>query len=77
MTFKELFPSFIAGTPIKREVWRGYWKYDPRITEIKIYTKECKVILFSETEDILFTIAGILQDDWEVATNENCDIEVK
>lgn len=77
MSFKDLFTTFIAGTPIKRKVWRGYWKYDPRTKDIKIFTKEGKVILFTETEDLLFTISGILQDDWEIATNENCDIEVK
>jgi hypothetical protein len=77
MTFKELFPSFIAGTPIKRKVWRGYWKYDTRNRHVVIYTKDAETIQFYEVEDWAFTLAGILQDDWEVATNENCDIEVK
>lgn len=77
MTFKELFADFISGTPIKRKVWKGYWKYDPMQNDIKIYTKEGDVIGFRETEDLPFTISGILQDDWEVATNINCDIEVK
>lgn len=75
MTFKELFPTFIAGTPIKREVWRGYWGY--KYGKIEIHTKTGEVIDFLDTKDILFTISGILEDDWEVATNENCDITVK
>jgi hypothetical protein len=75
MTFKELFPTFIAGTPIKRKAWRGYWTY--KYGRIEIHTKTGEVIDFLKVEDILFTIAGMLEDDWEVATNENCDIEVK
>jgi hypothetical protein len=77
MTFKELFPSFIAGTPIKRKVWRGYWKYNARIRQVVIYTKDGMVVPFEEVGDWAFTLSGILQDDWEVATNENCDIEVE
>lgn len=77
MTFKELFADFISGTPIKRKVWRGYWKYDPRENDIKIFTKEGDVVKFKEVEDLPFTISGMLQNDWEIATNENCDIEVK
>jgi hypothetical protein len=75
MTFKELFPDFIAGTPIKRKVWRGYWSY--KRGKIEIHARTGEVVEFLKTEDIIFTISGILQDDWEVATNENCDIEVK
>lgn len=75
MTFKELFPTFIAGTPIKRKAWRGYWVY--KYGKIEIHSKTGEVIDFLETKDILFTIAGMLEDDWEVATNENCDIEVR
>ena len=74
MTFKELLPTFIAGTPIKREVWGGYWVY--KYGKIEMHTKEGEVILLTDTKDILFTICGILEDDWEVATNENCVIKV-
>lgn len=77
MTIKDLFSEFISGTPIKRKVWRGYWKYNPRTKNIDMYTKEGEVIQITDTEDVLFTISGILADDWEIATNENCDIEVK
>jgi hypothetical protein len=74
MTFKELFPAFIAGTPIKRKVWKGYWIY--KYGKIEIHSKNGEVIDFLKTNDILFTIAGVLADDWEVATNENCAIPV-
>jgi hypothetical protein len=72
MQFKQLFADFIAGTPIKRKVWRGYWVY--KYGKIEIHSKTGEVINFLDTQDILFTISGILQDDWEVATNENCDV---
>jgi hypothetical protein len=74
MEFKELFATFIAGTPIKRKVWRGYWVY--KHGQIEIHTKTGEVILFKDTTDIIFTLAGILESDWEIATNENCDIKV-
>lgn len=77
MTFKELFSSFIAGTPIKRKVWGGYWKYNPHENDIEIYLKDGNKTHFSNTENILFTISHLSETDWEVATNENCDIEVK
>lgn len=69
MPFKELFPTFIAGTPIKRKAWRGYWVY--KYGKIEMHTWDNKVVNFLDSEDILFTISGILEDDWEVATSEN------
>lgn len=74
MLFKELFSEFVAGTPIKRKVWRGYWVY--RFKRIEIHTKDGQLIDFIDTDDILFTISGILQDDWEYANDDNCDIPV-
>lgn len=75
MKFKDLLADFISGTPIKRKTWRGYWVY--KHGKIEIHTKTGKVINFQNTEDVIFTVSGILQDDWEIATNENCDIPVK
>lgn len=76
-SFRDLFSSFISGTPIKRKGWRGYWKYDTELKNIKIYTKEGKVLLFTDTNDILFSLSHISEYDWEIATNKKCDIEVK
>lgn len=72
--FRDYLADFIAGVPIKRKPWRGYWIY--KDGKIEIHTKTGEVILFTDTEDILFTISHFFQDDWEYATNENCDIEV-
>lgn len=75
MLFKDLFADFISGTPIKRKVWRGYWKYS--YGRIKMHTKTGDTVDFQDTQDILFTISGVLADDWEIATDENCSIPVK
>lgn len=75
MPFKELFAKFIAGTPIKRKAWGGYWKYkDEKIT---IYLKDGSVLDFANTKQLKYTLSNVLEDDWEIATNENCIIEVK
>ncbi len=75
MSFKQLFSAFISGQPIKRKDWGGYWIY--KHGHIIIITKENDIIDFRKVEDLPFTISQMLQDDWEIATNENCDIEVK
>ena len=77
MIINDLFAEFVSGTPIKRKAWGGYWKYNPRTKNIDMYTKEGEVIPITDTVDVLFTLANTLADDWEIATNENCDIEVK
>lgn len=77
MKFEELFLTLLSGTPIKRKIWRGYWKYDTENHNIKIFTKNGDVILITETKDIIFTLASTFADDWVIATNDNCDIEVE
>lgn len=74
MKFKDLIAEFIAGTPIKRKVWKGYWIY--KYGKILMYTKTGEVVNFQESDDVIFTISGILQDDWEIATEENSIIKV-
>lgn len=71
-SFKDLFVDFIAGTPIKRKQWKGYWKY--RYGRIEMHCKDGEVVDFLNTNDVLFTIAGILENDWEIATPENCEM---
>ncbi|MDD4566142.1 MAG: hypothetical protein PHE79_11795 [Eubacteriales bacterium] len=74
-SFKELFADFIAGTPIKRKTWKGYWKY--RHGAIEMHCADGSTTNFTDTKDILFTVSGILQNDWEVATPENSTLEEK
>lgn len=74
MQFKDLLDKFIAGAPIKRKVWGGYWKY--RYGNIEMHSKEKGIVVnFVDTKDIIFTISGMLQDDWEIATPENSILE--
>jgi hypothetical protein len=72
-SFKELFADFIAGAPIKRKTWKGYWKY--RYGAIEMHSADGSITNFTDTKDILFTISGILQNDWEIATPENSVLE--
>jgi len=75
--FKDLFHLFISGTPIKRKCWRGYWKYSPFENDVEMHLKDGTMKYMSNTDNLAFTLAAFTADDWEVATNENCDIEVK
>jgi hypothetical protein len=75
MLFKDLFADFISGTPIKRKVWKGYWKY--RYGKIEMHSKDGTITDFTDSKDIAFTISGIIADDWEIATNDNCSIEIE
>lgn len=77
MKFTELMHTLISQTPIKRAPWGGYWKYDPRTDDILMYTKDGRIVPVKNSENLLFTIANLFTNDWEIATNDNCDIEVK
>jgi hypothetical protein len=74
MKFKELLPTFIAGTDIKRKPWGGFWRY--RRGQILMFTKEGEVVNFVDSKDILFTISHFFEDDWEVATPENLSSKI-
>lgn len=68
MTFKSLYPDFISGVPIRREGWKGYWKYS--YGEIMMHCKDGTVLNIKDTKDILFTISNIFQNDWEIVNIE-------
>lgn len=72
MKINDLFAEFVSGAPIKRKVWGGYWMYNPKTKNIDMYTKEGEVIEITDTVDVLFTLASIMADDWEIATVDNC-----
>jgi hypothetical protein len=74
MKFKELLPTFIAGTDIKRAPWGGFWRY--RRGVIEMHTKQGEIVNFLASQDIIFTISQITEDDWEVAVPENLDPRV-
>ena len=74
MKLSELMTQFISGTPVKRKPWGGYWKYTRG--QVEMHNKDGSVVIITDTTDILFTISNILAEDWEIATNENCEIPV-
>lgn len=76
MTFRQLFPYFVAGVSVKRKEWLGYWKYDFITKQVYMYLKDGTVMNMVETQDIVFTLSNIVEDDWEIATNEKCSIPV-
>ena len=75
MLFKDLFADFTAGTPIKRKIWAGYWQY--KYGKVNMHCKDSKVVDIKDTEDIIFTLSGIIADDWEIATKDNSTYETK
>lgn len=72
MRLKALFRELAAGVPVKRKAWAGYWRY--HFGKLEMHSKDGSIIPVTETKDILFTIAGILMEDWEIATEENCPV---
>jgi len=75
MTFNEIFADFVAGSLIKRECWKGYWKF--KDGKIMMHNKDGSVIDFLDTQDVLFTVANICMCDWEIAYNSNCEVLMK
>jgi hypothetical protein len=69
MKFKEAVELLKQGFDIKRPHWSGFWRYEDN--SIKMYCKDGKILDIRETEDIFYTLEGILADDWEVANIEN------
>ena len=73
ITFKEAFNEMVLnGALIKRTTWSGYWAWENGT--IMMHTKEGKVIDIRETRDVSYTIRGMLKDDWEIATENNCPL---
>lgn len=69
MGLEELLVEFIAGTPVKRATWKGYWVY--KYGNIQMYCADGTVVNMLDTQDVLFTLSGILAKDWEIATPQN------
>lgn len=72
MRLSELYVEFAMGTPVKRKAWKGYWRY--WFGDVKMHTREGEVVDLKDMENPLFTLAGVLADDWEIATPENCPV---
>ena len=73
MSFQEIYKYFVAGAPIKREGWGGFWRYD--IQGIRMYLQDGEVMNIEESPNMIFTLSHTVIDDWEIATRDNCSIE--
>ena len=73
MSFKDIFTLFIAGTPIKRKEWKGFWR---NVEDgIYIFKKDGDYFPIGESNNMCSTLAHTTINDWEVATKENCSAE--
>ena len=73
MSFQEIYKYFVAGTPIKRKGWGGFWRYDT--VGIRIYLEDGEFFPFKESDNMISTLSHTVIDDWEIATKENCSAE--
>lgn len=71
MNFKDALEALKAGLPVKRKNWDGYWVLED-VNRIIIHLKEGTDINLIDTEDIMFTLSHTVENDWEIATIENC-----
>ena len=73
MSFKEIFTLFIAGTPIKRKEWKGFWR---NVEDgIYIFKKDGEYFPIGKSNNMCSTLAHTTINDWEIATKENCSAE--
>jgi hypothetical protein len=75
MNFKEALKYLRQGLPIKRKYWEGYWIKEEE--KVIIHLKEGDNLDLQDTNDIIFTLSNIAEDDWEIATETNCPRLVK
>ena len=70
MNFNKAFEALQAGMPIKREEWQGYWVLEDG--KVIIHLKEGTDLNILDTDDVMFTLSHMGEDDWEVASLSNC-----
>ena len=69
MEFKQALEVLKQGVDVKRPHWSGFWRFTNG--SIKMHCKDGRILDIRESEDILYTLDGILANDWEVATEDN------
>lgn len=71
MNFKEAYEQLKDGKPIKRQDWDGYWVLEDG--DVIIHLKDGYDLGLTYTEDIMFTLSHMTEEDWEIATEDNCN----
>lgn len=72
MEFKKAFDLMKQGMKMKLPSWGGYWFYDDEKETIIMHTKEGKELDIRETDRVIYTLSNILDDQWQIADEENC-----
>lgn len=74
MKFKRAFELMKNGAKIKLPSWGGYWYWDDEKQTVIMHTKEGKEMDIRETERVIYTLSNILDDQWQIADEENCPV---
>ena len=64
MEFKEAFEALKQGKRVKRAHWVGYWQLVDN--NIVMFCKDGKQIPFTQTEDVMFTVSNMCENDWVI-----------
>lgn len=74
MKFKRAFELMKNGAKIKLPSWGGYWYWDDEKKTVIMHTKDGKETDIRETERVIYTLSNILDDQWQIADEENCPV---
>ena len=80
MKFEKALNLMQHGQPVKRPGWGGYWEWDDAKETIIMHCRKPDsdtgrdVMDLRETVRMDYTLRNICADDWEEATEENCEV---
>ena len=74
MLWKDAFNIMKEGGKIKLPSWSGYWYWDKDKQSIFMHCKDGTVMDIRETVMVDYTFSNIGEDQWMVATKENCPV---
>ena len=72
MEFKKAFKLMKTGAKIKLPSWGGYWYWDDEKRTVIMHTKDDQELDIRETDRVIYTLSNILDDQWQIADEENC-----
>lgn len=76
MNFTEALAAMKNGKRVKRPKWEGYWEWDRDVYSITIcHVWDGQSVLYTDIRKLCTIENAVLdmqQDDWMIATKENC-----
>lgn len=72
MKFEKAFKLMKTGAKIKLPSWGGYWYWDNEKRTVIMHTKDGQELDIRETDRVIYTLSNILDDQWQIADEENC-----